>query len=1665
MKTKILLFKLLMVLSFANSFAAWDIYKSGLSVNGGYYDCQLDGLSPNFHNNYFGRFSSGGSLVINFAEMLTYKNGSSNACGGNLQYRVYRTCDTAPSFSTLALSFCCNQGGTDCSGGACGPDVNNPGDQKWRGAPGAAINVISGLTLSGTYIFEVYFDATGSTNNASGCEETKYSANGGINFRAYFEFGNNDAFTDGDFSTPSWSGDAANFIIANNSSTSGLLGSETTRTHTVKLNGSGGSTTGSEYISTQITTWDQQQEWYFWMGRDGLGAITSPLSASNQQMIYLFSSNANLEATTGINGYRMVMGEDGTSLIRLQRVDNGVATTIFSSANGVPAGLTDYGIAFKVTRNQLGRWTILSSTLPASQPATQSTATPLSCSELATVNHGQVTDNTYAPASNNFFGFRAVWDASVSAAARTAAEFDNFRFVALPPDTYVSLGSASGLIDENATLAQNAALTVSIFNPSAINNTTVDLVLTSGAAARCGRGTTAGTSFQSNYTTLTLTWAAGETGSKIVYLDPIDNALCDNSTTLNFALQNITGGTNAFLPASNITYALTIVDDDQGYLGIADQSFEAGNLSGWSITGNAAEWLASSTEPITGTYSLQHNTSATSGQSTISRRVDQCNDAGVIVGANTVWNFEISFPTDATLNSNFQVFLAATDSNFFSSNNNGYAVVIDQSSLPSAGANDLLRLYRVDNGVYASTPIINSSLDWPTAFNGGTRVGIEVVLSEAGEWTMRYDANGGFDALQTVGSGSEPNGVVSYPFAPYYGVRFKYLVSTANLLKIDNLNIDQSGCREVYTTSSAGELTNTANWSSVPLLYADGSGTAILGSQFDSFIIQANTQLNGKLIAKDISLSAGATINANASEIILSGNIENNGTFNAGTSTVVLNGCESVQYLGTPTTGGGFVVGCGSPTTTFYNLTINNPAGTVTVTDSTRVQNVLSMKNGTLNIPYDGCATFLSNNTLTSSIQRIFPTASISGPVTLQRYIPSIPSVSGYWFNLGCPIQNQTIQDWNDDIITSGFTGSDYPSYSLKNIMWYNEPTAGTAGVGYTFATNVTNSIPNDRGYFVWLNGVAQNIDNTGLIRQGSITQPLSYTVTSPGGIFDYGWNMVGNPYPSEVDWNLVSSALTGPRVYYVYDFQTKAYKFRNASTGSGTASRYIAHSQSFQVKVNSSGQNLVYQETYKTNTGAAFERSDDASASLVTFRLSKGVVADETMLVFDEQATADLEDRDAEDLEGIESDAVNMSLMSPSSIKLAQDARPYDQEISIPVFVKVPEAGDYIFTIVEAQNIPFGTCLYVEDLATGDVIQLNAGQEITAHFNDAFSGNRFVIHGSAPIEAITTPTSCNNSNDGSIDVTLPNGQWNLSLSGLNSNYEFTASGSVDFDHLAPGIYNLTITGPSSWCGNFATQLLVEAPDRAFSEIVTLDHPDCISHNDGAIKIEINNADWFTYSLYNFNEDLLQNGNREGHELILENLKAGVYYLQLESECMSERIPFTLQDEHQLGLNLNTPSITELHNGTFEIELDAQLNTAADVVWNIQSPTTRLDLEGEKVAFTTAEHGIYNIQANANGVCPESVSTAFELKSSVSNTAAADVIFMQSAYQMNALFKQSQSGYFTIIDAKGALIQTQSFSAVNRIEIPTHAMSAGVYNFTLNGLNAEPVNHRFIVEH
>ncbi|MEN9639878.1 MAG: hypothetical protein RLZZ262_1747 [Bacteroidota bacterium] len=1526
MKQIKLLATLIIVLAVQHAQAAWGIYKSGLSLNGGYYDCQLNTASPDYNQSYFGRFTSSGSLTLDFAEILTYKNGASNVCGGNLRYRVYRTCDVAPSFSTLALTYCCDFGGTNCTGGACGPDVSNAGDQKWRGVPGSTVNLISGLTASGTYIIEVYYDAQG--GDTGGCAQTIYDSNSSLNYIAYFEFDVNDSFTDSNISaTPVWSGDTGNFTVIDNSRCSGLLGTENVRTKTVRLNVASGA--GTQSLSTQIATWDTQQEWYFWMGRNDLsGGIN--YSGVNQQAFWLYANESDLESAT-VDGYRILMGEDVTTNVRLQRMDNGVGTTIFESSAGITNGLVDYGVSYRITRSQTGVWTIYTSTLPTTSGATQSTPTALSCPEvLSTVNHGTTTDNTYVPAANGYLGFQAMH--SSGAGARVTAEFDNIRFRALPPSTvFTIINGTSGSVNEDAALAGNIPIEVQLANPSATVGATVDLVLTSGSAGRVGRGLTSNTAYAPSYTTITLTWAANTSGSQIVYIDPDNNDLCDDIANLTFQLQNPTGGNSAFVNTPN-TYSLTVVDDNMGYDNLLSANFESGGTTGWTTTGTG--WSADPTAPINGTNSLRHSLQAGSGTSSIVYDLDDV----CLPGATTTWRFNLKFQDDCSSNNNFQVFLAANETNLFSSTVDGYAVVIDQNALPISGTDEFIRLYRVTDNAYASTPIIGSTYEWLNNLNGGNKVGIEVVLAENGTWTLRVDPDGDFDGLVTAGTGTD----ATYGEIKNFGIRFKYTAGQSDKLRIDDISIAQKGCRQIWYSRTNGAPSSATLWSKLP----SGSVEPAYPGRYSRFVIQnGHTVSNsGTWICQDVTIENGGTVVEGSGNMKVFGQWINDGTFTSGTGTVTFKGNVAQSILGTQTT-------------TYNNLKIDNDGATITCVADVAARGVVTPQEGTLNA--NGKLTLISNSSGSASIGAINAAASVTNNVILQRYVPSIPWVYGAYVNLGCPIQNQTVADWNDDIITTGFTGSDYPSSSFNNVQLYNESSVGASTVGYQGVSNVTSALETDRGYFVWMQGAQQNLDMTGLIRQGNITQNLSYTITT-GGLLHDGWNLMTNPYPSEVDWNLVSSSLTGPKVYYVYDWNTSSYKFRNASNNTGTASRYIPHCQSFLVKVNTAAQSLNYVETHKTATGTVFERSEE-DQPFFAIQLSKEGRQDEVIVSLLDAATDGYDDMDVIHLSSPESEAVQMALAGINDLPLSMDSRPYNQALAIPVYAKMPTAGTYTLTIAEDQNLPSGACLVLEDMISGQSINILQGQSMTIAINAPFEGQRFMIRGQVPATIVTTPATCAGVSNGVIDVTTPEGVWNVTLTADQEVY--SANGSVSFDHLSSGAYSLTISNGTEACGVNEQTIVVEEPMAVMLQQELAIKATC-GGNDGVISYVVNNTDWFAYVLINSSGEIVREGTVEGDRFTEEFLPAGNYEVGIYTTCETFTDLVNLQPEVAFNYSWNASQLN-VEVGE-QVVLTAQGDSNLNYLWTAQG----VQNNGNQIVLSFDEPGVYTVQLNVlNGAC------------------------------------------------------------------------------------------------
>jgi fibronectin-binding autotransporter adhesin len=156
----------LLCVSAGTGFATTGIFESYIDLNAQFYDMQAATANPDYQGFNLGTFSANGTLTFTGGEIKTFKNGTSNVTGAELDYRIYLQSTTPPGFSTFNLPFNADLGG---------------GDQSWR-TTGSSLNVIPTGTTSraaGVYNFEVFGKAF--TN-----EGDRFSNNGGANYIATF---------------------------------------------------------------------------------------------------------------------------------------------------------------------------------------------------------------------------------------------------------------------------------------------------------------------------------------------------------------------------------------------------------------------------------------------------------------------------------------------------------------------------------------------------------------------------------------------------------------------------------------------------------------------------------------------------------------------------------------------------------------------------------------------------------------------------------------------------------------------------------------------------------------------------------------------------------------------------------------------------------------------------------------------------------------------------------------------------------------------------------------------------------------------------------------------------------------------------------------------------------------------------------------------------------------------------------------------------------------------------------------------------------------------------------------------------------------------------------------------------------------------------------------
>jgi hypothetical protein len=423
-----------------------------------------------------------------------------------------------------------------------------------------------------------------------------------------------------------------------------------------------------------------------------------------------------------------------------------------------------------------------------------------------------------------------------------------------------------------------------------------------------------------------------------------------------------------------------------------------------------------------------------------------------------------------------------------------------------------------------------------------------------------------------------------------------YTGATTGTLSITGATVGMTGY--IYRCVASGTCTPSANSNSATLTVNDANTWT--GATNNNFSTGSNW-CGGSAP----SASANITITGSGNVLIISSGTTtfNNLTLNAGASLTITGGTLNIEGTisgtGTITSSGGTIGFTGTSAQTIpsglftsnqiQNLTINNSAG-VSLSGTLNLINTLTLTSGTF--ATNNNLTLISTSGATASIAQIQSGADITGNVNAQRYVPAVnrqfrmfsPSVASFTFS-------QLI----DDMFISGPGGStngfDNSLLNANTIYTYKEDNIGTAR-GWQGITNITNSLAAGKGALIFIRGdrslgspawytppfPSQNsvtLDVNGTVNKGDISPTITYTNT--GVATADGWNLVGNPYPSPIDWSLVTKSNLGS-FYYAFNPSSSSYISNNGSN-------FIANGQAFFVQATSASPSITFTESSKTSS------------------------------------------------------------------------------------------------------------------------------------------------------------------------------------------------------------------------------------------------------------------------------------------------------------------------------------------------------------------------------------------------------------------------------------------------------------------------------------------------
>lgn len=361
-------------------------------------------------------------------------------------------------------------------------------------------------------------------------------------------------------------------------------------------------------------------------------------------------------------------------------------------------------------------------------------------------------------------------------------------------------------------------------------------------------------------------------------------------------------------------------------------------------------------------------------------------------------------------------------------------------------------------------------------------------------------------------------------------------------------------------------------------------------------------------------------------------------------------------------------------------------------------------------------------------------TYSGGGEAKVERYL-----TEGNWHLISSPVTNAQ----------SGLFLGDYLQ------------THAEASNGWTDIASETYNLELMQGYALWSVEASPTTEVfTGTTNTGNFNKAF----TQNGD----GWNLVGNPFPSALDWDAVTIPPQLNGAIWLFDPTIGAngdyLYYINGGGAANTTTQYIPSSQAFFVRATGGSGTLTLDNSDRVHSDQPFYKSTDKD--LLVLKVSGNNVTTQSAIRFNENATQHA-DRlfDVYKIISDKPDVPNLFTRIGNETMAINTLPSIEGNEIVPVWFRAGMNGQYTISATQMETFDGQVPVFIEDIETGTIQNLRTDPKFVFDYKSG-KDHGFLIY-------FTDPGSGNQMHS-NVSVFANNGM-------LNINFPVTEMANVDF--------------------------------------------------------------------------------------------------------------------------------------------------------------------------------------------------------------------------------------------------------------------------------------------